>query len=87
MAPPADPEVPLSANNMDTPEHRTLYAQGLEMRKKVVGEDYVAGALEKGKSDFLRPLQQFATVRLAFIFLPSAFGSFPCCQVVSSLGA
>jgi 4-carboxymuconolactone decarboxylase len=32
------------------------------MRKKVVGEDYVARALEKGSSDFMRPLQQFATV-------------------------
>lgn len=50
-------------NNMDTPEHRTLYEQGLAIRKQVVGEDYVENALEKGKSDFLRPLQQFATVR------------------------
>ena len=48
---------------MDAPEHVSLYIQGLEMRRKVVGEDYVENALEKGKSDFLRPLQQFATVR------------------------
>jgi 4-carboxymuconolactone decarboxylase len=47
---------------MDTPLHQSLYAQGFEMRKKVVGEDYVAAALEKGSSDFMRPLQQFATV-------------------------
>jgi hypothetical protein len=47
---------------MDTPIHQSLYAQGYEMRKKVVGEDYVASALEKGSSDFMRPLQQFATV-------------------------
>lgn len=47
---------------MDTPEHQALYAKGLEMRKRVVGEDYVAASLEKGKSDFMRPLQQFATV-------------------------
>jgi hypothetical protein len=47
---------------MDTPLHQSLYAQGYEMRKKVVGEDYVAKALEKGSSDFMRPLQQFATV-------------------------
>ena len=42
------------------------------MRKKVVGEDYVANALEKGKSDFMRPLQQFATVcvLLCHPFLP-----------------
>ena len=58
----ARPPVSLSENNMDTPEHQSLYARGLEMRKKVVGEDYVANALEKGKGDFLRPLQQFATV-------------------------
>ena len=55
-------EVSLSENSMDTPEHEALYAQGLEVRKKVVGEDYVQNALEKGKSDFLRPLQQYATV-------------------------
>jgi 4-carboxymuconolactone decarboxylase len=53
----------LKENNMDTPEHVSLYIQGLEMRRKVVGGDYVENALEKGKSDFLRPLQQFATVR------------------------
>jgi len=53
--------IPLSKNNMDTPLHQELYAQGLEMRKKVVGEEYVANALEKGGGDFMRPLQQFAT--------------------------
>lgn len=52
---------------MDTSVHQTLYAQGLEMRKKVVGEDYVANALEKGGSDFMKPLQQFATVRFLCI--------------------
>ena len=49
-------------NNMDTPDHKALFEAGLEMRKKVLGEDYVAASLEKGKGDFLRPLQQFATV-------------------------
>jgi 4-carboxymuconolactone decarboxylase len=57
-----DSSVPLAKNNMDTSVHQTLYAQGLEMRRKVVGEDYVANALEKGSGDFMRPLQQFATV-------------------------
>jgi len=46
---------------MDTPAHKELYQQGYEMRKKVVGEEYVAASLEKGSSDFLRPLQQYAT--------------------------
>jgi hypothetical protein len=61
-ASPGNP-VPLSQNNMDTPEHKTLYEAGLAMRKQVVGEDYVANTLEKGSSDFLRPLQQLATVQ------------------------
>ena len=52
---------------MDTSVHQSLYEQGLEMRKKVVGEDYVATALEKGSGDFMRPLQQFATVSSALL--------------------
>jgi hypothetical protein len=63
-------QVPLSVNNMDTPEHKALYEKGLEIRRKVVGEDYVENALEKGKSDFLRPLQQFATVFPPFSLCP-----------------
>jgi 4-carboxymuconolactone decarboxylase len=51
---------------MDTPLHESLYAQGYEMRKKVVGEDYVAKALENGSGDFMRPLQQLATVVTSF---------------------
>ncbi|KIN03989.1 hypothetical protein OIDMADRAFT_40102 [Oidiodendron maius Zn] len=46
---------------MDSPEHKTIYERGLAIRKQVVGEDYVANALEKGRSDFLKPLQQLAT--------------------------
>ncbi|CZS94377.1 related to uncharacterized homolog of gamma-carboxymuconolactone decarboxylase subunit [Rhynchosporium agropyri] len=56
-----DNSVPLAKNNMDTSHHQALYEQGLEMRKKVVGEEYVAQSLEHGSSDFMRPLQQFAT--------------------------
>jgi 4-carboxymuconolactone decarboxylase len=67
-----DLAVPLSQNNMDTPEHKTLYERGLAMRKLVVGEDYVANSLEKGSSDFMRPLQQLATV------LPISTPSPPC---------
>ncbi len=66
---------------MDTSVHQSLYEQGLEMRKKVVGEDYVANALEKGSGDFMRPLQQFATVSLSFslstpCFSPLLFPSY-----------
>lgn len=53
--------VSLAENNMDTSTHQSLYAQGLQIRRQVVGDAYVDTALEKGKSDFLRPLQQFAT--------------------------
>jgi hypothetical protein len=59
---------------MDSPAHRELYDKGYEMRKKVVGEEYVAAALEKGSGDFMRPLQQFATVCLP---LPFPFSSTP----------
>jgi 4-carboxymuconolactone decarboxylase len=73
-ASPGNP-VPLSQNNMDTPEHKTLYEAGLAMRMQVVGEDYVANTLEKGSSDFLRPLQQLATVQysLSLLFSFSIF--------------
>lgn len=54
---------------MDTPEHVSLYTQGLQMRRKVVGDEYVDNALQTGKSDFLRPLQQFATVSVLYSFL------------------
>jgi 4-carboxymuconolactone decarboxylase len=48
------------------------------MRKKVVGEDYVAKALENGSGDFMRPLQQFATVFTSFhlFFRPSLSPTF-----------
>jgi 4-carboxymuconolactone decarboxylase len=51
---------------MDSPAHKELYDKGYEMRKKVVGEEYVAAALQKGSGDFMRPLQQFATVCCPF---------------------
>ena len=63
-----DTAVTLSQNNMDSPEHKTIYERGLAIRKQVVGDDYVANALEKGRSDFLRPLQQLATVQITPLF-------------------
>ena len=57
-------EVDLAENNMDEAAHQTIYGRGYDMRKRVVGEEYVAKSLEAGSSDFLRPLQQYATVRL-----------------------
>jgi 4-carboxymuconolactone decarboxylase len=52
----------LKTNNMDVPPHTEIYEQGYEMRKKVVGEEYVERSLKASGSDFMRPLQQFATV-------------------------
>jgi hypothetical protein len=54
----------LKTNNMDAPPHKEIYEQGYEMRKKVVGEEYVERSLKAAGSDFMRPLQQFATVCL-----------------------
>jgi hypothetical protein len=56
----------LKPNNMDAPPHKEIYEQGYEMRKKVVGEEYVEKSLKASGSDFMRPLQQFATVWLFF---------------------
>ncbi|EHK98097.1 hypothetical protein M7I_6147 [Glarea lozoyensis 74030] len=57
----AKEEIDIAENNMDDPAHQTIYGRGYDMRKRVVGEEYVAKALEAGSSDFLRPLQQYAT--------------------------
>jgi 4-carboxymuconolactone decarboxylase len=59
----------LKTNNMDAPPHREIYEQGYEMRKRVVGEEYVERSLKANGSDFMRPLQQFATVSFGFSFL------------------
>lgn len=81
-------QTPLKENAFDSPDHKKLFETGLEVRKKVVGEDYVANSLEKGGSDFLRPLQQYATVSLIFSFpliisqtpLPKGFPSSSFCM-------
>jgi hypothetical protein len=61
--------VSLSHNNMDAPEHQAIYEKGMAMRMQVVGEDYVANALAQGSTDFLRPLQQLATVIISSSFV------------------
>jgi hypothetical protein len=40
------------------------------MRKRVVGEEFVANSLEKNKGYFTRPLLQFATISLPIPFAP-----------------
>lgn len=58
--------------------HETLYKQGLEMRKKVVGEEYVERSLKAASEDFGKVWQDYATVSLdsfsiifcLFLFIP-----------------
>ena len=48
-------------DNLSTGPHKELYDLGYEMRKKVVGEEHVARSLAAGSSEFMRPMQMFAT--------------------------
>lgn len=41
--------------------HKTLFDEGLGVRKAVVGEDYVNRSLTNGSSDFARPGQELVT--------------------------
>jgi hypothetical protein len=68
----------LKANNMDAPSHKEIYEQGYEMRKKVVGEEYVERSLKASGSDFMRPLQQFATVCMC----ACVCGGLACCSSI-----
>lgn len=62
-SPSSQDSIDMKSSNMDQAEHQKIYEAGLEVRRKVVGEDYVEKALAN-QSDFSRPLQQFATVRI-----------------------
>jgi len=62
-------KTPLKENSFDSPEHQKLFETGLEKRKEVVGEDYVERSLTNGSSDFLRPIQQYATVCIEHLLL------------------
>ncbi|KIJ25624.1 hypothetical protein M422DRAFT_212000 [Sphaerobolus stellatus SS14] len=41
--------------------HAELYHAGLEMRKKVLGEEYVTNQLSKNVSEFAQPMQQLVS--------------------------
>lgn len=41
--------------------HDTLFSEGLEVRRAVVGDQYVDKALENGSSEFARPGQELVT--------------------------
>jgi hypothetical protein len=60
----SNPQTPGSdpkPDNLSTGPHKELYDLGYEMRKKVVGEEHVARSLAAGSSEFMRPMQMFAT--------------------------
>ncbi|KAL2826564.1 CMD-domain-containing protein [Aspergillus pseudoustus] len=41
--------------------HAALFEQGLQVRREVVGEEYVNNALKNGSSSFSRPQQELVT--------------------------
>ena len=41
--------------------HKTLYEQGVEIRREVVGNEHVDRSLRDGASEFARPMQELAT--------------------------
>lgn len=41
--------------------HKKLFELGLDLRRKVVGNDYVDNALAGGSSEFARPMQELVT--------------------------
>ncbi|KAJ3800078.1 CMD-domain-containing protein [Lentinula aff. detonsa] len=41
--------------------HQELYDAGMDMRRKVMGNEYVDNQLRKGESEFMKPMQQLAT--------------------------
>ncbi|KAJ3748689.1 CMD-domain-containing protein [Lentinula detonsa] len=38
--------------------HQELYDAGMDMRRKVMGNEYVDNQLRKGESEFMKPMQQ-----------------------------
>lgn len=50
------------ANNQELKNlHDTLFSEGLEVRRAVVGDQYVDRALANGSSEFARPGQELVT--------------------------
>jgi 4-carboxymuconolactone decarboxylase len=41
--------------------HAALFEQGLQVRREVVGDEYVNNALKNGSSSFSRPQQELVT--------------------------
>jgi hypothetical protein len=77
----------LKTNNMDAPPHKEIYEQGYEMRKRVVGEEYVERSLKASESDFMRPLQQFATVCFVCLFSTALVSGYLSIEIIFISGS
>lgn len=51
----------MTNNSQLDPLHEQLFAEGLKVRREVVGDAYVDRALANGSSDFARPGQELVT--------------------------
>ncbi|KAJ7462261.1 CMD-domain-containing protein [Mycena galericulata] len=45
----------------DKDAHQALYEAGMQIRRKVMGDEYVNEQLEKGVSEFMKPMQELTT--------------------------
>lgn len=50
-----------SSNNNKSVMPDNAWDRGLEMRKSVVGKEYVEASLAKGTSEYTQPMQQYVT--------------------------
>ncbi|KAF9268662.1 CMD-domain-containing protein [Marasmius fiardii PR-910] len=41
--------------------HKTIYDEGMAVRRQVMGNEYVDNQLKKGVSEFMRPMQELTT--------------------------
>ncbi|KAJ7045487.1 CMD-domain-containing protein [Mycena alexandri] len=50
-----------SSNRGNEGAHQEIYEAGMEIRRKVMGEEYVTNQLKNGVSDFMKPMQELTT--------------------------
>ncbi|KAJ7084361.1 CMD-domain-containing protein [Mycena belliarum] len=50
-----------SDNRHNVGAHQELYEAGMQIRRKVMGNEYVNNQLRKGVSEFMKPMQELTT--------------------------
>ncbi|KAJ7262201.1 CMD-domain-containing protein [Mycena haematopus] len=50
-----------SSNRPHEQAHQELYEAGMEIRRKVMGDEYVDNQLKKGVSELMKPMQELTT--------------------------